>query len=335
MKALRRWAVWIGVPLALATLAGYGWYQLSDTGKRWRYESKLETYCGGVLPYEETVSLAGMGHERALPHDIRLDRGDHGYDWCKVAGLYVTVSRLPARVPFTDTDWEHYLPEEDAKALPIPLGGGWRGFTDLTNTAVVLPCRNRDTTLVVTAVQDYAHRPGKIAELVTATAAKAAERWDCDTTPGGPLPPIPKPLQDTLPSAAQGTCSGLPFTLEKHVTSVAEAPSSDAAPLEICVLKDEINYRTAEEVYRLEAAFGPYAANRHAQAPYLTEEPAGGSEEDYWASARCPDDIFRAIFRIRAQTRETNNPGFAKAALIAFAKRAAQQHGCTDLKLPR
>ncbi|MEU7283253.1 hypothetical protein AB0A69_31435 [Streptomyces sp. NPDC045431] len=309
MKVVRRWALWIAGPLALATLAGYGWYRLSDTGKRWRYESKLEMYCDGVLPYEETVSLTGMDHERVLPYDRRDDRGDHGYDFCKVAGLYVTVSRLPARVPFTDSDWERFLPEKDAEALPLPLGGGWRGFTDLTNTAVVLPCRNRDTTLVVTAVQDYAHKPGKIAELVTATAAKAAERWDCDTTPGGPLPPVSKPLQDKVPSAAQGTCSDLPFTLEKHVTSVAEAPSSDAAPLEICVLKDE--------------------------APYLTEEPAGGSEEDYWASARCPDDIFRAIFRIRAQTRETNNPGFAKAALVAFAKRAAQQHGCTDLKLPR
>ncbi|MET9427637.1 hypothetical protein [Streptomyces sp. NPDC003036] len=190
---IRRWALWIAVPLALATLAGYGWYRLSDAGKRWGYESKLETYCGGVLPYEETLAFTGMDHERGLPHDIRRGRTDRGYDWCKVADLYVTVSRLPARASVVTAHWDDYLPRERAEALPIPLGGGWRGFTDLTNTAVVLPCRNRDTTLVVTAIKDESHGPGQVAEFVTATAAKAAERWDCDATPGGPLPSIPTP----------------------------------------------------------------------------------------------------------------------------------------------
>ncbi|MET9427638.1 hypothetical protein [Streptomyces sp. NPDC003036] len=127
----------------------------------------------------------------------------------------------------------------------------------------------------------------------------------------------------------------MPFTREERISGVKETRTSGASPLDICVLVNDDYYTTREDLYYLEATFGPYAANRRAQGSYMTDADAGGSKETYWASARCPDDRDRASFVIRPQTATTNNPGFAKAALIAFAKRAAQQHGCTDLQLPR
>ncbi|MFG2651338.1 hypothetical protein [Streptomyces sp. NPDC048436] len=81
---------------------GYGWYRLSDTGKRWRYEGyedKLKSYCAGVLPYEETVALTGLPSDPAtrLPYDVGQGTPKQGYEFCwiKSLGIVVTAAGIP------------------------------------------------------------------------------------------------------------------------------------------------------------------------------------------------------------------------------------------------
>ncbi|NGO45760.1 hypothetical protein [Streptomyces ureilyticus] len=328
------------MPVVLATVGGYSWYQLSDTGRRWRYEDKLESYCGGVLPYEETVAFTGLPSDpdTGLPHDVRHGTPERGREFCWIGHLDIFVTA--ARIPTDSSELKSALPPEQAKALPTPLGGGWRGFTDGMNTSVVLPCSKGDSTIAVTAVRSNrlakASENRKMAELVTATAAEAADRWGCESRLGTRVPAIALATDFEAPHEAKGTCAGLPLAQNKRIDKVKEAPADGLSPFEVCQLEE----KETEDGYYLEASFGPYAQRERAEGwnDEVIAKPAGGGGKDtwefFWASAECSGDGSRALFQILAKTATTENPSFARAALVAFAKRAAEQRDCTDLQLP-
>ncbi|MFF1692048.1 hypothetical protein ACFVXC_00195 [Streptomyces sp. NPDC058257] len=326
--------------VVLALLGGYGWYRLSDTGKRWRYEDKLESYCGGVLPYEETVAFTGLPSDpdTGLPHDFEQGSPTQGYEFCWIKSLDVVVTT--ARIPDTSAiDLKFYLPRLRADALPTLMGGGWRGFTDGVNTSVVLPCTNRDHTVAVTA-QLTSEEPNKsvsrkVAELTTATAANAADHWGCKNRPGTRARVVDPASDSTTPQQANGTCAGLPWSRNKRIDTITETPADRLAPYAMCSLDGE----DTDDGYRLEASFGPYALRERGESLHteLTAKPAGGGaevKEFFWASADCPGDGPRALFQITPQSATSDNPSFARAALAAFAKRAAERRDCTGLQLP-
>lgn len=340
MRGIRRWVWVVALAVVLALLGGYGWYRLSDTGKRWRYQDRLQSYCGGVLPYEEAVALTGLPSDPAtgLPHDVAKGTPEQGWDFCWIKSMDIVITT--ARIP-TDSadDLRFHLPELRAEALPTPMGGGWRGVTDGVNTTVVLPCTNRAHAIAATA-QLTEEEPDKsvsrrVAELTAATAVNAADRWGCESKPGA-LPEVVDPVSgSSTPQEADGTCAGVPWTRNKRIDTITETPTDRLAPLATCLL-DEAD---TDDGYRLEASFGPFAQRERNDSLHsdLTEKPAGGGGETgefFWASAACPGDGPRALFQISPQSGTSDDPSFARAALVAFAKRAAERHDCTDLQLP-
>lgn len=103
----------------------------------------------------------------------------------------------------------------------------------------------------------------------------------------------------------------------------------------MCLLDDV----DSDDGCRVEASFGLYALCECNDSRYsgLRAKPAGGgegTEEFFWASAGCPGDGPRALFQVSLQSTTSDSPSFARAALAAFAKRAAERHDCADLELP-
>lgn len=350
MKAIRRWAPGIAVSLALALAAGYGWYRMSDTGRGWRYEESLKSFCEGLIPYEESAGYTGKDGAR-LRLDHRAGGSEGDYDSCTVAGFDLTIARVPDPAPEPGEKSRAFerLDEVPGESPPIPLGGGWRGYTDLVNTAVVLDCGNKAGAVFVTArdggVDDLddtydasdSERARGIAELVAATAVNAAEDWDCEAKAGGGIPRLPAPAERTSPFAAKGTCAGIPLRDQEYVHWIQDAPASASAPLERCVLGE--TKADAAPLFEFEAAFGPFAQR------LLPDDPdngsyrrgAGGADGSFWASARCPGGGPRALFRVDATQLvhvDDSVDAFARDGLAAFAGRRAGQHGCTDLTLP-
>ncbi|MEV0780676.1 hypothetical protein ACIBLA_27200 [Streptomyces sp. NPDC050433] len=338
--AIRRWAPYVALSLALVLAAGYGWYRMSDTGKGWRYEERLETFCHGLIPYEESAGFTGKEGSR-LSRDYRAGGSEGDYDSCTVSGLDLTIGRIPDSTLNGDSSGVFdQLDEGEGDTPPVPLGGGWRGYTDLDNTAVVLACDNKAGAVVVTAYHDSTEdtsRAGGVAELVAATAVKAAADWNCDAKAGGRIPRPAATVEWGSRIDAKGTCGGIPLRDQEWVEWIKDAPASGTAPLERCVLgnlKDG-----GEPLLDLEAAFGPFAQRLRSDDPDVGtfKRDAGGSEGFYWATARCPGDGPRAAFWVDPAEYvhiDKSADAFAKKALVAFAESRAEQHGCTDLKLP-
>ncbi|WP_405792070.1 hypothetical protein [Streptomyces sp. NBC_01506] len=351
MRVIRRWAPYVALSLILAVAAGYGWYRMSDTGKGWRYEDSLKSFCEGLIPYEESAGLTGKNGS-ALSRDYRASGSEGDYDSCTVASLDITIGRIPDSARDTGSpEVFDRLDEMSADLPPIPLGGGWRGYTDVVTTATVLTCDNKDGAVVVTAGDDSVddnsvddpydaddmERAHGVAELVAATAVRAAENWGCEAKAGGRIPRLPVPAGWGSPVDAAGTCAGLPLRDQDWVEYVMDAPASGTAPLERCVL-GEIN-EGGQPLLRLEAAFGPYAQRLRSDAPDSDtfKNGAGGSEGSYWATARCPGDGPRAVFQIYPSSDvhiDTKADEIAGKAFVAFAEGRVRQHGCTDLTLP-
>lgn len=339
MKAIRRAALYSVLPLALILAAGYSWYRLSDTGKGWRYEDKLATYCDGLIPYKESAVFTGLNTEISLSHDAHHGYGDDSYNYCKVADMEMTIalidddavgSGLGAAEVFEN------LQSGTSDHPPVALGGGWYGYTDMLDTAVVLSCDNKPASVIVSIAGDESHEnPSEaqaMGELAAATARKAAGRWSCQAEYGGRIPKVSRPSVDS-PSSATGTCDGIPIDDDLQIDWVKAAEGSGATPLEACVLGE---YGANEEaLYHLEAAFGPYAQRLRSSAdePGALNAGTGVSNHMARATAACPGSP-RAIFSIYATEYAYPQKNFLVTALRAFAERSAARHGCTDLKLP-
>lgn len=338
MTVIRRLALYAALPLVLVAAAGYGWYQFGDTGKRWRYEDALAGYCQGLIPPEESAVLTDYDTGAGLPLDLHHG-GSAPYEFCKVGRQVLTIARIPADARDDDGRPGVFdaLRPDPTGTLPLPLGGGWHGYTNRESAAVVLTCADQDASVVVGAsTTGYDTTGSAVARLLTATAERAADHWGCDARTGGALPDdYPEP-QEKSRFEAEGTCAGLPLRDRDDIDWIKETTASPGtAPLESCVLGTAVDAEKRPELLSLTASFGPFAQG---VAPSGDDEPqpAGGSGAYHWATAACPGATARAFFRVRAETPAAeDDETFARAALTAFAERAARQRGCTDLRLPR
>ncbi|MFF3289259.1 hypothetical protein [Streptomyces sp. NPDC003023] len=334
MALIRRLALYVALPLALVAVAGYGWYQLSDTGKRWRYEDRLATYCQGLIPPEESAAITDYDTDEGLPNEWHRG-GPEGYEFCQVGDTMLVIARVPASARDDDGRrgvFDELRPDRTA-GLPMPLGGGWRGYTNGENAAAVLDCAGQDASVVVHSSHrgDSAVGRSTIA-LVTATAARAARHWDCDAKPGGSLPAVPDQPEEKSRFEAEGTCAGIPMHDMDTIHWIKETPTAASSVLETCVLGE--TEARAEELFQVNAHFGPLARAQHPDPE--TTRKAGGDEDYIWATAKCPGTSGRALFTIAAtEYAHDDAEQFLRAALAAFADRSAKQHGCTDLALPR
>ncbi|MFE6754337.1 hypothetical protein ACFVDQ_12105 [Streptomyces sp. NPDC057684] len=353
---LRRLALWVGLPLVVVLAAGWTWYRVSDTGKRWRYEDRLSSYCGGVLPVEETSALTGLGTD-SFRNDLRRGGSRTYYEFCWAADLYVTVSRIPGGVRdggLFENDLRFYFPHEGAHALPsaTPLGGGWRGYTDVQNTVAALTCRDGGS-VVVTAqgdgVEDDDQAPGgrarvgrdrvqRLADLTTATAARAAERWGCGAkVPAGPpAPPAVSSAPEPVP-LLDGTCAGIDTGQDMLVDWAWETQPDRNALEERCVLGTwQTPYQGDQEgrLYSFSASYGPSALEERLRSQERLDYEPRHQKSPYRASAQCPGDTERARFSVAPYDATPHDKKFATAAFKAFVRHAVERHGCGDLRLP-
>ena len=345
MLVLRRVGLFGVLPLVVIAVVAFGWYRLSDTGRDWRYRDKLAGYCQGLIP--EAESAVFTDHEPSgLGHDVH-HAGSDGLreESCDVADLRLIIGDV------ADTLTNHGIPagffsvlRRDSNELPMALGGGWEGYTDLRNTGVVLACTNRHASVLVSAVPDESLAdPGEarqVARLVTATAVRAARHYDCDAEHGGPVPPVSRPAGEMPPESIGGTCAGIPVKTvvdTGEVNWIKETDGSGNSPVEECVLGKTGGFPAA--AYNYQANYGPYA-QRLRTAPddiphgYDMDADFGRSRDDAWATALCPGHTARALFSVDATEYADPTAPFLTASLRAFAERAVKRHGCTDLRLP-
>ncbi|MFG1805138.1 hypothetical protein [Streptomyces sp. NPDC049040] len=359
MRVLRRVAVFVVLPLVAVTVAGYSWYRLSDTGRDARYRDKLASYCRNLLPEAESAvftghSESGLGHE-----EHHAEREGLRWESCDVARLHLTIGEIADTVTATDSGTytgasAGFLSRlrGDADELPIALGGGWEGYTDLRNTAVVMGCTNRQASVVVSATAerglDDVDAAREVGRLVTATAIRAARHYGCDAKHGGPIPELAQPATESPTETARhsgsardadGTCTGIPVQTVADTGEVnwtKQTGGTGNLPVEECALGKTAGLD--EAAYWFQANYGPYA-QRLRTAPdarngYRTDADAGLSRNEAWATARCPGHTARTLFSVVATEYADPKAPFLKASLRAFAENAAERHGCTDLRLP-
>lgn len=347
MPVLRRVGLFGVVPLVVIAVAAFGWYRLSDTGRDWRYRDRLAGFCQGLVPEAESAVFTGR-------EENRLGRDEHAaeddalrWDRCAVADLRLTIGDVADSLTNTGSPGAFFTRlHRSSDALPMALGGGWEGYTDLRNTAVVLPCANRPASVLVSAAaREPLAGPAvarQAAGLVTATAVRAARHYGCDAKPGGPVPPVSRPVGETLPENVGGTCAGIPVATavdRGEVNWIKKTDGSGNAPVEECVLGKTVAFSAA--AYYFQANYGPYAQRLRTtlrggrSSGYGKEGDSGSSSTDAWATARCPGHTARALFTVDATEYAAPTESFLTAALRAFAGHTVQRHGCTDLRLPR
>lgn len=344
MKVIHRAALYVVAPLTLVLAAGYSWYRLSDTGKGWRYEDKLATYCDGLIPYEESAVFTGLNTETGLSHDERRGFGDNRFHYCQVADINLTIALIPDDAVGSgsgDSDVFDELRSSTTDTLPVAVGGGWYGYTDMEDTGIVLSCDNKPASVVVSVDSDASQKnPGEarvVGELAAATARKAADRWLCQAEYGGRLPKVSSPAGPDSAYSEAGTCDGVPIDDDLRIDWVKSAGASGATPLEECALGEFGESEVVEDevaLYQLEAAFGPYAQRLRSSAdePGALNPDTGVNRDRAWATAACPGSP-RAIFTIYATEYADPKKSFLLTSLRAFAERSAARHGCKDLKL--
>ncbi|MGW7367515.1 hypothetical protein ACWGI8_29875 [Streptomyces sp. NPDC054841] len=220
---------------------------------------------------------------------------------------------------------------------PVPLGHGWNGFFGAepgakkwSATAVLLECPAARRSLLVTATVEVdgttvenPHDRTRAAQVATATARKAAGRWDCGAPLGSRPDTVPLPVnaEEYVPlSAAKGTCAGVPGP--SRTGSVGWESTRGASPLEQCGVSGPST--TIEPEYELRAYYGVYARDMRVR---VEERPTG--PEGLVMTADCPSVAGRAMYVMRSSPVEKNATSpYARSALKAFAARSAKAHGC-------
>ncbi|KUL42866.1 hypothetical protein ADL12_08815 [Streptomyces regalis] len=284
--------------------------------------------------------FTSLNADVGLSRDLENGVGDNRFNSCMVADMAVTVGlvaddEVNDRPGFNIFDMMH---SGSSDYLPIALGGGWQGYTDLRNTGVMLPCENKSASLVVSINSDESHEnPAEaraMGELAVATARKAADQRSCEARFGGRIPKVSMPEERTSPDSVAGTCKGIPLRDAMEVDWVQETRASGTAPLESCVLGE--TKASDADLYRLDAWFGPYAQRMRTPSddPDGWNGNAGTEDDTAWATASCPRTEVRALFSIEATEYAPPTKSVLLSSLRAFAERSAARHGCTDLKLP-
>ncbi|WP_327190826.1 hypothetical protein [Streptomyces xinghaiensis] len=341
---------WTAAVVALSLVASWIWWRESGTAARWRFEAAMKTYCGGLLAHERSELYDGLWHETDLRLDQRYGPEAHR---CMLGLTEVTVVRV-TRDDLRTLNLDRVLLPLKGDRLPVPLPGGWRGVTNGHSIRVVSDCRGGDAAVAVTISpyfpSGHRERPedgwfGMDEEWVrfaTATVVKAADRWNCAVEKGTRVRELPAPAGPRGTGRAEGTCAGLPFARDKRFDTVTETPASALAVSERCEVHGRADYFDAS--YLLAAHFGPFAERARRNQEAYGE--AGRSEYSMWATAHCPGDPARAHFSVSIppeasveyhmdRENEPREETFGLPALTEFAKRSADRHGCTDLRLPR
>ncbi|MEU2129788.1 hypothetical protein [Streptomyces sp. NPDC018352] len=341
MRTMRRIALYAALPLVVLLAVGYGWYRVSDTGERWRYENRLATYCEGLLPAAESAALTSYSIDPGLPADRTGGAGDNRWSECAVADTRLLVALIPydaVRNRNLSGEPLSMLRDGSSDHLPVAIGGGWQGYTDFRDTGIVLNCTDRPASLVVAVSADESHENARetrqIARLATVTAERAAKRWSCNAPHGAGVPPIPLQPDRPEPGNATGTCAGVPVPGDDSVHWHRETTAAGAALVETCAF-GETKARD-EELYWFGAAFGPYAQRLRTSDDDESggyHGDAGADRHSAWASAECGTGP-RALFTVNDTEYAAPPHGYLRTALRAFAERAARRHGCTDLRLP-
>ncbi|MFJ7124869.1 hypothetical protein [Streptomyces sp. NPDC098101] len=358
-RTVVRLTAWTAGALVLALLATWIWWRESDTAARWRFEEAMKTYCGGVLAYEEGPLFDGLGHHVALRGDHSARKDAHTC-WLGTRGREVVVALLPGGDPGPEQLRDTLPPLRDEVLLPVPLGGGWRGWIDGSSARVLLGCRGSADRVAVTVgmvsplsrgdVEKVFAEPEMMWEetdhlfgtrFALATAVKAAGRWGCEPETGKPLTSLPEVTGDEATDRADGTCAGLPFARDRRLDTVRETSVDRSAVYEVCEVAASHYF---DGRYSFTARFGPYAltGRREGRVRDVTGE-AGARGGTLWATARCPGDTERALFTGYTPPEaatvwlpgEKGEETFGLPAFHAFAKRSADRHDCTDLRLPK
>ncbi|MGW8380917.1 hypothetical protein [Streptomyces sp. ODS28] len=249
-----------------------------------------------------------------------------------------------------------------------PLGHGWPGVSSqdegMLRVSLTFPCARSQRNLLVSGL--LVREDGEAAErartgfarLVSSSGMRAADKYGCDTARGtritkAPADPFALSASPRKVSSARGTCAALrPLAGRAAKVGAPMARESSGppafagrAPAVDCFLSPKGEFTPA---YRLSALYTPYAETLRREASdgwANLHSPAGRGRSDShmaWGSAQCPGEKERALFLIHdvydSSARDSGAPRpsrpFESAALRAFAKGAAEEHGCADLRLP-
>lgn len=345
----RRWTKPAVTTLVVLVVVGLGWFWWSDTGKGWRYQYRLASYCDGLIPYHESAALTGLDGDRLGV--TQRSTGELGDRACLVGNVNVVIGLAPYGAEnaaggdnvFSDIR----TLDQDEDGFPVPLGGGWPGYTKGQRFATVdLPCANRSYSVLVSALQlsgdlsrDYLPA---MTRLVAATAVLTAHRHGCQAHPGSGAPnPQAEPVLDSAVTFPAGACAGTPSDEAQQFQWLRQSAATSSTVEETCQLgRDDAtgNSDDADDPQNtLTAYYGPYAQARRtagsADDGYdgTAAADSGSGDSWAWASASCPDHQPRSLYWVSGYKF---SQAHLKKMLRGFARHSARIHGCTDLKLP-
>ena len=323
--------------VAVALLgAGYYGFQLQYPAAR------TARACSGMLPVGSVLDLAGKSKLSllGLGFDVSSWQFDVAHDVTEPAGLATrcAVDGIDIAIETTAGAMNAYGAYQDnEKATPVPLNGGWQGLmvdkNEESTASVLLSCKNwtpkEGSGILVTADSPYDVEVTesvrlKLARAAVETAQRAADKTGCESEPGeaGKLTAPAAGARTVSAGAATGTCEGM--------TSAPTVRETDAAksPVEECVLGGDL---------RLVAAYGPFsdASDAVVNGKYGGHEtPSGVDSTTAWTSAACQGALGVGYYHatpVQGSDRKlTSDPLTEKerADLAHFAQESAARHGC-------
>jgi hypothetical protein len=234
--------------------------------------------------------------------------------------------------------------QDDEKAFPVPLNGGWQGLMvtkgEEATASVLLSCKNwlpnQGSGILVTADSPYDVEVTeavrlKLARAATETARRAAEKTGCETEPGetGKLTAPATAARTMSAGTATGTCKGMTSSPTVRETAAAKSP------VEECVLVGSL---------RLVAAYGPFsdASEAVVNGKYGGhDKPSGVDRSTAWTSVTCQGALGIGYYHaspVEGSDRKFTSDPLTKqerADLTHFAEQSATRHGCgAPAKLP-
>ncbi|WP_030894452.1 hypothetical protein [Streptomyces sp. NRRL F-5053] len=360
----RRRNLLIALASALAVLAGVGW----STGMfdDWRDKRSLGDACEGVLAEEALPETLGSEHAFAGDSHPALEGA---LTRCVVRGSEEATPALRVDLRWAGDGHRDALPEGytdtwAASGAAAPMEherpGVVSGSGRELHATMALACpAHKDTkghdALLLTgrltrsdARTDDAQLRADLARFISGSASKAADKYGCRGPERARAGQVAEdPLDHPVPvQAAKGSCAAARDlrrqAADTGLTLALETPADPHAPLADCFLATDDN----KPGVRLSFISGAYAPS-YAKADSLSKiRGASGIDEEEnsyaWATAVCPGSSERSLFTTwSVQDSHTKNsaatdppPDFLHDALTAFAKRTAQDRGCTDLRLP-
>jgi hypothetical protein len=295
------------------------------------------------LSGKSKLSLLGLGfHVSSRQFDVSDDVTEPAglATRCVVNGVEISIETTAG----AHNAYGVYTFQRDPDSFPMPLKAGWQGLmaTDHgeATASVLLSCKNwtpkEGSGILVAADSPYDVEATeairlKLAQAVTGTARRAAEKTGCVTELGdvaGLTAPAVTARTVSVHDAT-GTCKGM--------TSVSRVQETDAAtsPVEECVLVGGL---------QLTAEYGPFsdASGAVENGKYGGhDKPSGVDRSSAWTSATCQGALGIGYYHaspVEGSDRKFTSDPLTKqerADLTHFAEQSAARHGCgAPAKLP-